>query len=249
MSFYLVLYFRVLEEYRNDVKDGHILDEFSDDIQEHFLELGAQIRIRTNTRYLVGLSTFNDSNSLVAWFNNQLFHTAPLSLNILHNAILRANLDDDYSIEISNWPIPFTPDSKKLLIGNGDDMGTQLAVNMTFVMAFISALYVMFYIREKASKAKLLQFISGIDASTFWILSFFFDIVTYMLTSIIVCLAVYAFQESGWSTIDELMPLFIIFSIFGLSSLTVTLVSSFLFSTTSYGFVSLTIIFIFTGNA
>ncbi|XP_031627171.1 ATP-binding cassette sub-family A member 3-like, partial [Contarinia nasturtii] len=238
---------RVIEQYRNDLRDG--LDEFSEDIQKHFLDLGAQIRIRSNTRYLIGLSTGDDNSSLNAWFNDQLFHTAPLALNVLHNAILRANFGNDYSIKVSNWPISYRPESLELLIGNGDDMGTQLAVNMTFVMAFISAFYVMFHIREKASKAKLLQFISGIDVSTFWILSFVFDYATHIVTCFIACFTMYVFEENGWSTVEELTPFFIILTIFALSSLAVTFVSSFLFSTTSYGFVSLTIIFIFTGNS
>ena len=215
-------------------------------MEEHFLRLGNQIRVRTNTRNLLGLSYENDS--FVAWFNGQPYHTSPLSLNLLHNAILRTQLDEEHSIQVSNWPTPFRPESKALLTMQGDDMGSQLATNLSFVMAFTSALYVMFYIRERTSKAKLLQFISGVRPSTFWVTSFVFDYMTHVLTSVLIFLTIMAFQESDWSTISELTPLFVVFIIFGLAALAITFVGSFLFSTASYGFVSMAIIFIFSGK-
>lgn len=222
------------------------MDEFSEDIQEQFLTFDNQIRIRTNTKYLVGLSFEN--NSFIAWFNNQLFHTAPLSLNLLHNAMLRSAIDDDHSIQVSNWPIPFRPESKVILTLNGNDMGSNLAKYISFAMAFTSALYIMFYIRERASKAKLLQFISGVDASTFWLTSFIFDFATYILTSAVFYFTVMAFQEEHWSTVDELNPLFAVLTLFGLASFAITFIVSFLFSNASYGFVTLAITFVFTGK-
>lgn len=41
----------------------------------------------TNTDYVVGASITREN--ITAWFNNQGFHTMPLSLNTLNNAILR----------------------------------------------------------------------------------------------------------------------------------------------------------------
>lgn len=236
---------RVYEEYTKELK-GSEFGEFPD-IQTRFLQFDSEIKIRTNTRYLIGLSTTNNG-SYIAWFNNQLFHTAPLSLNLLHNALLKAKLGEEYSIQVSNWPIPFSSTSKLYLSENGHNMGNQLANYISFAMAFTMALYIMFYIRERASKAKLLQFISGIDASTFWMTSFLFDYATYILVSIVFYLTVMSFQEEYWSTAEELKPLFAILTVFGFSSLAITLVTSFLFSNASYGFVTLAIAFVFTGK-
>lgn len=238
--------FRILTQYRNGFRKIDVLDEFSEDMEEHFLRLGNQIRVRTNTRNLLGLSYENDS--FTAWFNGQVIHSSPLSLNLLHNAILRDQIDEEHSIQVSNWPIPFRPESKALLTMQGDDIGSQLATNLSFVTAFISALYVMFYIRERTSKAKLLQFISGVHPFTFWVTSFLFDYMTHVLTSVFAFLTILAFQENDWSTINDLSPLFVVFIVFGLASLAISFVASFLFSTASYGFVSMVIIYIFTGK-
>lgn len=229
-------------------KDKDRLNEFSGDIEEKILQFDDELRIRANTKYLIGMSSDNSGGSLIAWYNNQLFHTAPLSLNLIHNAILRAKLGSDYSIQVSNWPVPFKPESETLLTMNGDDMGNQLATRISFAMAFITAFYVIFYIRERTSKAKLLQFISGVKASIFWVISFLFDFATYILISLVFIITMYAFHEEHWSMSNELMELFIVLIVFGLSSLPITYVLSFLFSHASYGFVSSAILFVFSGK-
>lgn len=238
----------MLNEYRDGLNPiaGHTLDEFSEDIQDHFLGLGHVIKIRSNTRNLVGVSTTN--GTMIAWFNNKLYHTAPISLNLLHNAILKASLGSDHSINVANWPMPFRDESKTLLTMNGHDIGSQLASKVSFAMAFIMAIYIMFYIRERASKAKLLQFISGVKPSIFWIASFLFDFATYILISLVFIITVNAFHEEHWSTIRETMELFAVLIIFGLSSLAITSVLSFVFTHASYGLVTTVILFVFTGK-
>ena len=42
---------------------------------------------KTNLNFMTG-ATFTD-DSLTVWFNNQAFHTAPLTLNLMNNAILK----------------------------------------------------------------------------------------------------------------------------------------------------------------
>ncbi|XP_031638213.1 ATP-binding cassette sub-family A member 3-like [Contarinia nasturtii] len=250
---------RIIDQYHNEISmsstedSKHNWTEFGEEgIQEKFLHFGDSIKIRTNARYLAGLSF--DSNSIVndsifiAWFNGQLFHSAPLSLNLVHNAILKYKFGQNYSIQVTNWPIPFRPESKVMLTMNGNDLGSQLAMYISFAMAFIIALYIMFHIRERSSKAKLLQFISGVDASTFWVTSFLFDFVVYGLVSMVFYFTIFAMRQKYWSTEEELRPLFPIFGLFGLSSLAITYVVSVLFSNASYGFVSLASIFVFTGT-
>lgn len=65
----------------------HKLTVTNSDFQDEILD---QYRISlsdTNLKYMVGVS-FNDSG-IGAWFNNQAFHTAPLAINTINNAILK----------------------------------------------------------------------------------------------------------------------------------------------------------------
>lgn len=94
-------------------------------------------------------SNVNGSEAIVAWFNNQLYHTAPLSLNLVHNAIVRAALGPDHSIRVINNPLPFTLESRQEIVSieASQNVGFQLASNLSFAMAFVAAFYVLFYIK------------------------------------------------------------------------------------------------------
>jgi ATP-binding cassette, subfamily A (ABC1), member 3 len=64
-----------------------------------------------NLKNMVG-ATFKDDR-ITAWFNNQGFHTAPLSVNIINNAILQTFTRNPHkSINVINKPLPFLSGSK-----------------------------------------------------------------------------------------------------------------------------------------
>lgn len=46
-------------------------------------------------------------------------------------------------------------------------------------MAFVPASFVLFLIDERVSKAKQLQFISGVNKTIYWVSSFMWDMVRY----------------------------------------------------------------------
>lgn len=239
------------------------------------MELAEKYLVRLNAQYLTAVSrNETEQNQMIVWFNNQPLHTAPLAMNLLHNAMARAVLGNDHSIRVVNKPLPFTLDSRiTMLLTAGNNIGFQLATNVSFAMAFVSAFYILFYIKvinyilhfiirytyfelvfyfmfllkERESKAKLLQFVSGLNVSTFWITSFIWDYVTFVLTSILLLITLALFREEGWSNIDDLMRVFVVLLLFGFAMLPLTFVASMFFSVPSSGFVRMTIIYIFTG--
>lgn len=71
-------------------------------------------------------------------------------------------------------------------------------------MAFVSSFYILFYVRERVSKAKHLQFVSGVDITTFWGTSFVCDFITFFITSLCILVTLAAFQEDGFKTVDDL---------------------------------------------
>lgn len=56
------------------------------------------------------------------------------------------------------------------------------AIAVIFAMSFVPASFVVTLIEERASKAKHLQFVSGVDAAVYWIAAFFWDMVSALLT-------------------------------------------------------------------
>lgn len=54
---------------------------------DYILALGQKIQVRINSRYLASASFTNEK--ITAWLNNQPLHTAPLTVNLVHNAIVK----------------------------------------------------------------------------------------------------------------------------------------------------------------
>ena len=150
-------------------------------------------------------------------------------------------------------------------------MGFQLAFNTGFAMAFVAALYIMFYIKERVTRSKLLQFVSGANVLGFWLISFLWDFMTFFVTIMFYVAVLAAFQEDGWSTGDEIGktngyllafryrhkddPSFVlagrvilVMVVFGFAFLPLTYLLSFAFDIPASGFVKVMILNIFTGT-
>lgn len=128
-------------------------------------------------------------------------------------------------------------------------MGFQLAFNIGFSMAFVSSFYVLFYVRERVTKAKHLQFVSGVDVSTFWSVSFVCDLLTFIFTSLCLIITLLCFQEDGFKTFTDIGRIFLLLLLFGYTMLPLHFLASYLFDTPSTGFTRMTLFSIFTGVA
>lgn len=63
-------------------------------------------------RYIIGASFSDTNDSVTAWFNNEPFHSPPLALQYAINSVVKRKVGLDYSIEFSNFPLPYTVDTK-----------------------------------------------------------------------------------------------------------------------------------------
>lgn len=97
-------------------------------------------------------------------------------------------------------------------------------------------------------KAKLLQFVSGVNVFTFWITSFLWDYLTFMFTVALLICTLVSFQEEGWSTAAELGRTSIILLLFGFAMLPMMYIGSMFFTVPSTGFVRMTLFNICTGK-
>lgn len=237
--------FNAYKTYINSKGNDYSVDEFSEDVETRYLRLAKTELFQLNLEYLMGLSIFN--GEIIAWFNGYPYHTPPLSIDTVHNAIIKAKLGTEYSIHMSNHPIPFHLESNFGLLLAPNNMGFQLGSFVSFALAFVSSFYIIFYIKESVSKAKLLQYVSGLNVYTYWISSFLFDYVSFVFTSILMTITIIMFQETGWQTIYELVPAFLSFLIFGFAVLPIIYLFSMLFSEPPTGFVRMSIFFIITG--
>uniref|UniRef100_A0A336L4T4 CSON004232 protein n=1 Tax=Culicoides sonorensis TaxID=179676 RepID=A0A336L4T4_CULSO len=214
------------------------------DFQKYLLDLMNSSLPEVNSYYMVASSVTKEN--VTAWFNNQAFHTAPLSVNLIYNAILKV-FCQNCSISVSNHPMPLSSDSKREMLKNGNNVGFNLAFNSGFVFSLAAAFYIMFPIRELATKSKLLQVVSGINSVIYWGCSFIWDYLTFMVTALCYVITIAVFQEEGWSTLSELSRILILFAVFIYAVIPLCYLFAFKFTQPSAGFAKIAMIFILTG--
>lgn len=67
---------------------------------------------RVRMRYIIGATFMDSNNSILAWFNNEPYHSPPLALQYAINTLIKAKVGSDRSISFSNFPLPYTIDTK-----------------------------------------------------------------------------------------------------------------------------------------
>lgn len=113
------------------------------------LELAKKSAKDYKFHYVTALSVENQS--ITAWYNDPFVHSAPLTLNLAHNAVIQSTLGKSYSIQLTNDPLEYRPEP----LGDNTDIW-QIIVESAFeflfpviiyiIMSILSAKYTSFYI-------------------------------------------------------------------------------------------------------
>eukprot|EP01064_Diplonema_japonicum_P000827 TRINITY_DN10555_c1_g1_i2.p1 TRINITY_DN10555_c1_g1~~TRINITY_DN10555_c1_g1_i2.p1 ORF type:complete len:1303 (+),score=294.14 TRINITY_DN10555_c1_g1_i2:84-3992(+) len=103
----------------------------------------------------------------------------PAALNMYHNAILRQKSGDAAYVKARNHPLPFS-DYLQDLIKSYQVLITSLVILLPFTL--LPSNYVSFIVKERESKAKHVQLVSGVKVTSYWLSSFAFDICAYSVT-------------------------------------------------------------------
>ncbi|XP_055936421.1 retinal-specific phospholipid-transporting ATPase ABCA4-like [Argiope bruennichi] len=188
--------------------------------------------------FLVGGAIDQYSNgtlNLTAWFNGEPYHALPMSLVLMHTALLR-NLTSSGSISLTNAPFP----ELRLFIVQGRDVTIRILaiVFVPLAFGFLSASFTLLPIHERDTKAKLLQIMSGIPAAIYWIAMFFWDFLVHFIVCILMIIPYaifvhYAFFGTHSGAIGTSLLLMLLY---GWSSIPFSYLISFLFKKGSTGF-------------
>lgn len=82
----------------------------SSDITDHIIQKIIENAHITPEHYILG-TTFEEQ-SINALFNNDPYHSPPLALSMAVNSVVRATLSSGHNIRITNYPFPFTVESR-----------------------------------------------------------------------------------------------------------------------------------------
>ena len=219
-------------------------------VQEYLLDALKKDSYAYTYDYMVAAqfdhNRITDEVDAVALYNYEAYHTAPISLNLVDNTLLRHFVGAGYSIETQSDPLK--PSYSEQV---AEDVRTQNEIkleydvyhlnggtHLTFVMPAIivvtnfCAIYV---IDERERGSKRLQLNSGVHPIVFWSATFLVDLVVLMVSD---CAVMVAFVVADLEAIVDTGSLYLvmfIFVFFAFAILPMTYVASLIMSNGGIG--------------
>lgn len=125
--------------------------------------------------------------TLIGHFNNQPYHLAPLSVNLLTNTLLKYFTRSLKStINVINHPLPRNLTDITNDMTNKDLTSFNIASGLAFGFSFLIASFSIILIKERESGSKHLQFMNGCNSIVFWLSAFVWDMINYTIPVLLV---------------------------------------------------------------
>lgn len=169
-----------------------------------------------STRYIaLAEVTDMESNIIVSYIlvNTSSDHGSSIGLNLINQAKLRYySGNTNAKIRTSGTLLPFSfaqESSKENIKGFGIPITTVLA------FAFIPAYFVTFLVKERELGVKHQQLISGVSLPAFWIATFVWDMITYIIPCIVGILLMYIFNFKAFK--EHMAAVIVLFIMYGIT--------------------------------
>lgn len=245
------LYRNIVKQYKKLVIDEGVQLMEVYDINRYIESMPPSGMSTFNKRHIFGAKIEGGSAArmLTAMFNNEYYHTAPASLNLLYNAYVKALGCEKCSILVTNWPLPFDTISNINQLSKGGTVGFHLVSAMGYAMTFAAAFYITSCIKERTTRAKLLQLVSGVNHWIYWLTNFFWDYISFFFISVIILFTMAVYEEHGWTTADDITRMTILFMCFIFALLPWLYITSLVYATPTAGYICTFQMGLFFGNA
>ncbi|XP_042898603.1 phospholipid-transporting ATPase ABCA3 isoform X2 [Parasteatoda tepidariorum] len=230
----------LVKQFTNTLSEKGVSVVKVDDPTKYILKYGENDLSKYLKNLLVGgaIDVYaNGTNNLTAWFNGEPYHTLPMSLLLMHTAVLRSIVSDKATITLTNDPLP----ELYLNIYNDEFNMKERIIAMVYMplcLAFLSASFVLVPLHERITKAKLLQLMTGLNASLYWIATFLWDFLVYFAVSLLLLIPLAIFSHHVFFGLHSeasgvsIMMLFL----YGWASIPFSYILSFFFKTGNGGF-------------
>ncbi|EPQ04799.1 ATP-binding cassette sub-family A member 3 [Myotis brandtii] len=152
-----------------------------------------------------------DKITFTGLFNNQAYHSPALSLAMLDNILF--------------------------MLSEGD----QVAINIHFGMALLVSGFCLLTVTERITKAKLIQFLSGVYVLAYWLSALLWDLTIFFIACCLL-LGVFKFcQLDEFLTDCHFLDTMLIVMLFGWSAIPLIYLLSFLFSQSTSAYIKLVV--------
>ena len=180
---------------------GNPVDASGTNMDDYLLDIAKRSMDDYNQMHIVAATANGSGNgSLVGHFNNFALHSIAISLSLVDNALLRYAVPGNHRIVTVNHPLPWSVNTRTNSAATGAiSMASGFSFQVSLGLAFLVGFFVVFVINQRANKAKLSQFIGGIDAVGYWLAAFLWDFLCFAVSSVLVVIVVLAFQVDAYS--------------------------------------------------
>ncbi|KAG7487889.1 hypothetical protein MATL_G00028350 [Megalops atlanticus] len=228
-------------------------------LEETVLSIRTRYRVEQNSSLdsllhrLPGfLGGLNRQNNVKVWFNNKGWHAVTSFINVMNNGLLRASLPPGperrkHGITAYNHPLNLTKEQLNEMAMMTTSVDVLVSICVIFAMSFVPASFVLFLIEERVSKAKHLQFVSGVKPLLYWLANFTWDMLNYTVPATMVVFIFIGFQQQAYVSETNLPALVLLLMLYGWSITPLMYPASFLFSVPSTAYVVLTSVNLFIG--
>lgn len=136
--------------------------------------------------------------SYVLLQNTTAIHATPIYQAIANNAIYRwvtntSATSDSHSISAYSHPLPFTAAQEALLSSAGSSAAVLF---MVIAFSFIPTSFAVFIVKEREVAAKHQQLISGVSIAAYWLSTYLWDAVNYLVPASISILLFYLYDAN-----------------------------------------------------
>ncbi|CAG5125756.1 unnamed protein product [Candidula unifasciata] len=156
-----------------------------------------------NLQYIIGLEVAdakpNETIAAIAYYNGQPLHSQPISVNYMMNTFLQSSLNDSYSLQSTVHPLP--KDEKEAAKDNilsNQGLGFTIGLFITIGMSFLTTLFMYFLIKERQVGAKHMQVVSGVGPITYWLPTFLWDFINYIIPSLLLIVVFAIFSKTAF---------------------------------------------------
>ncbi|OBS77731.1 hypothetical protein A6R68_19880, partial [Neotoma lepida] len=184
----------------------------------------------------LSMEVVENRTELTVLFNNEAYHSPSLSLAVLDNILFMSLSGADASITVSNKPQPH-PQAKKSL---GSIEGKVVALKIQLGMALLVSGFCLLTVTERSTKAKHMQFLSGVSVLVYWLSALMLDFIIFFISC---CLLLVVFKYCKidiYVTDYHVLETMLILTLFGWSAIPLTYLMSFLFSKSTSAYIKLT---------
>jgi len=153
-------------------------------------------------------------------------HALPIFLGAMNEALL-GFLGSDATITVSSYPVPLTASFDEY---DASGEGFNVSIFILLAFAFIPAGFAQYIVRERETKTKHQQVVSGVHLNGFWISSWIWDFLTYMIGPyVFTVILLHAFDVKVMINGEAGQALWTILLLYGLAVVPFTYMTTFLF--------------------